>query len=156
MTDKPVIFPTDFLFSQSVHDAVLSILSNKKSRLGKDGMSLNLKTNCNERFLNYVAIRQRLKIFCDKVIRVIEVLLNNLPKGGFHFISGRKNLPGLKSILKILLHFYKELFFFATTYLYFHAIAHDNSSALTTHVFFYMHEINKKRFMNTKKNGICQ
>ncbi len=45
-------------------------------------------------FLNYVANKTCLNIFLrHKVIRVIEVLLNNLPKGGFHFISGGKNLP---------------------------------------------------------------
>src|SRR5215475_5053897 len=81
---------------------------------------------------------------------------SNLPKGGFHFISGGKNLPGLRSVLKKLFHLYKELFFFATAYLDFHAIAHHNSTPLAPHIFLYMHQVNKKRFVYAEKNGIGQ
>ena len=60
------------------------------------------------------------------------------------------------SIFKKLLHLHEELFFFTTAYLHLHAIAHYNSSTFTPHIFLDMHEINKKRFMYTKKNSISQ
>src|SRR4029079_11219243 len=91
-----------------------------------------------------------------KIIQLIEWYWTNLPKGGFQFISGGKNLPGLKSVLKKLFHFHKKLFFFATAYFHFHAITHHHSAPFAPHIFLYMHEIYKKRFMYAKKNRISQ
>ncbi len=60
------------------------------------------------------------------------------------------------SVFKELFHFDEELFFFAPAYFYFHAVAHNDSAAFSTGVFFYMHEIDEKRFMYTEENGITQ
>src|SRR4030095_10147089 len=90
-----------------------------------------------------------------KLFRQLKYYGATCPKVGFTLFSAEKSTC-FRLIFKKLLHLHEELFFFTTAYLYLHAIAHYNSSTFTPHIFLDMHEINKKRFMYTKKNSISQ
>jgi hypothetical protein len=67
------------------------------------------------------------------------------------FLFGPYGLPnGLPQplILKRFLHFCQELLFLPAADLYFRAVAHNNDAALAPYVFFYMQQVDEKRFVH--------
>ena len=75
--------------------------------------------------------------------------------GNVSFIFGLSRLPnGLQQplILERFLHLRQELLFLPAADLYFRTIAHDDDTALTTHIFLYMQKINEERFVHAQKD----